>query len=56
MKILILGGFGFLGGRISRKLGEKGHDIILGSRILQVPPVSLSKAQVRRLYLQLFQR
>ena len=47
MKILILGGFGFLGGRISRKLGEKGHDIILGSRILQVPPVSLSKAQVR---------
>lgn len=34
MKILITGGFGFIGGRVSQYLHQKGHEVIIGSRVV----------------------
>ena len=46
MRILISGGFGFVGGRLGQHLQEAGHQIVLGSRKLTAPPEWLRKAKV----------
>ncbi|HEY1018688.1 MAG TPA: SDR family oxidoreductase [Sediminibacterium sp.] len=38
MKILITGGFGFIGGRLAKYLASRGHKILLGSRIVRSHP------------------
>jgi UDP-glucose 4-epimerase len=45
MRILVTGGFGYLGGRIAQSLSSKGHKIILGSRKKQESPSWLPKAE-----------
>lgn len=47
MKILVAGGFGFIGGRIAQALQAAGHELVLGSRTTPAPPVWLPAAQVR---------
>ena len=46
MRILITGGFGFLGGRIADNLAQAGHTIVLGSRKAVVSPSWLPQAEV----------
>lgn len=46
MRILITGGFGFVGGRIAKHLAEAGHQIILGTRYSRSPPEWLLQAEV----------
>lgn len=46
MRILITGGFGFVGGRLALHLSKQGHKIVLGSRNLVAPPAWLSQAEV----------
>lgn len=46
MRVLIIGGFGFIGGRLAQHLSASGHDIILGSRMVILPPAWLPEAEV----------
>jgi UDP-glucose 4-epimerase len=46
MRILITGGFGFVGGRLAVALAQAGHQIVLGSRNVIIPPVWLPQADV----------
>lgn len=47
MKILITGGFGFLGGRVAQFLSlQSNHEVILGSRSCREPPDWLMSASV----------
>ncbi len=46
MKILITGGFGYVGGRLARHLASSGHEIFIGSRTLQPKPSWLKKGSV----------
>ena len=46
MRILITGGFGFVGGRLAVHLAQEGHQIVLGSRNANSPPVWLPQAEV----------
>lgn len=46
MRILITGGFGFVGGRLAQYLHLAGHQIILGSRNVSNPPDWLPQADV----------
>ena len=46
MRILIAGGFGFVGGRLGVHLAREGHQIVLGSRNVSVAPVWLPQAEV----------
>jgi len=46
MRILITGGFGFIGGRLALYLNEIGHQIVLASRSPNPPPKRLKKAKV----------
>ncbi|MDB4619134.1 SDR family oxidoreductase [bacterium] len=46
MRILITGGFGYLGGRLARHLASSGYEILIGSRILQPKPSWLNKGSV----------
>jgi UDP-glucose 4-epimerase len=46
MKILITGGFGYVGGRLARHLASTGHEIFIGSRTLQSKPSWLVKGAV----------
>jgi UDP-glucose 4-epimerase len=46
MKILITGGFGFLGGRIAQYLADSGHYISLGTRKACAPPPWLLRSSV----------
>ena len=49
MRILITGGFGYLGGRLAQFLGsEGGHEVWLGTRSEREAPRCLSEAQVVR--------
>ena len=45
-RILVTGGFGYLGGRIALYLFENGHQILLGSRKKQSTPNWLPKSEV----------
>ena len=45
MRVLVTGGFGYLGGRIAQSLSSKGYKIILGSRKKQDSPSWLPKAE-----------
>jgi UDP-glucose 4-epimerase len=38
MRILVTGGFGFLGGRVAKYLSEKGHDVIIATRVQKPVP------------------
>lgn len=46
MRILITGGFGFVGGRVAQHLQQAGHQIELGSRKASNPPDWLPQAEV----------
>lgn len=46
MRILITGGYGFIGGRLGQYLHQAGHQIILGSRNTSCPPDWLPQAEV----------
>ena len=46
MRILVTGGFGYLGGRIAQSLSSEGHKIVLGSRKKQYSPKWLPDAEV----------
>ena len=46
MRILITGGFGFVGGRVAVHLAKQGHKIVLGSRKATCPPPWMQQAEV----------
>ena len=46
MRVLITGGFGFVGGRLGKHLIDRSYEVILGSRKFQKPPNWLPKAKV----------
>ncbi len=46
MRILITGGFGFIGGRLAVHLSNNGHQVIIASRVKQVVPDWLAQAEV----------
>ena len=46
MRILVTGGFGYLGGRIAQSLSAEGHKIVLGSRAKQQSPRWLPEADI----------
>jgi UDP-glucose 4-epimerase len=46
MRILITGGFGFVGGRVAQRLHQAGHQIVLGSRKANSSPNWLLQAEV----------
>lgn len=49
MKILITGGFGFVGGRLAEYLSLAGHTIILGSRKASEAPIWLPNVKVQKI-------
>ena len=49
MRILVTGGFGYLGGRIAHRLEAKGQNIILGSTKENISPNWLPNAEVRKI-------
>ena len=49
MRILITGGFGFIGGRLGQHLQQNGHQVILGSRMVSCPPKWLPHAEVAQI-------
>ena len=46
MKILVTGGFGYLGGRVAQSLDAQGHEVLLGSRTAMEPPSWLPRARI----------
>jgi UDP-glucose 4-epimerase len=46
MRVLVTGGFGFVGGRLAVHFAQLGHQIVLGTRHLLNPPEWLPKAEV----------
>ncbi len=49
MRILITGGFGYLGGRIAQSLEKQGHKVVLSSREKNLSPNWLKRAEVFKL-------
>ena len=49
MRILITGGFGFVGGRLAVHLAQAGHQIVLGSRKAYCQPDWLPQAEVEQI-------
>ena len=49
MRILITGGFGFVGGRLAVHLAQAGHQITLGTRRSIAPPDWLAQAEVAKI-------
>lgn len=47
MKILVAGGFGFVGARVAQALSLAGHEVLLGTRSAQGVPAWLPHASVR---------
>lgn len=45
MRILVTGGRGFVGGRISQYLGRQGHQVVIGSRQYKNPPIWLAESE-----------
>ncbi len=50
MRILITGGFGFVGGRVAKHLHQAGHSIVLGTRKVYTSPEWLPQAEVVQLH------
>lgn len=50
MRVLVAGGFGFVGGRAAQYLHHAGHSIILGTRQASTPPAWLPQAEVAQLH------
>lgn len=48
MRVLILGGFGYLGGRLASFLYQHGHDVVLGSRVKRPTPAKIPEVDVFR--------
>jgi UDP-glucose 4-epimerase len=48
MKVLIAGGFGFVGGRLGQAMRRAGHRVVLGSRHERSAPTWLRDAEVRQ--------
>ncbi|MDP3651351.1 MAG: SDR family oxidoreductase [Rhodoferax sp.] len=46
MRVLITGGFGFVGGRVAQHLQQAGHQIVLGTRQASCSPAWLPEAEV----------
>lgn len=46
MRILITGGFGYVGGRLGKHLASVGHEVYLGSRKYRLPPKWLKQGNV----------
>jgi UDP-glucose 4-epimerase len=46
MRILIAGGFGFIGSRLANHFTQAGHQVVLGSRNISNPPAWLPQAEV----------
>src|SRR6267143_1950356 len=46
MKLLITGGFGYLGGRLAQFLAPAGYEILLGTRRQSAPPFWLPQSKV----------
>jgi UDP-glucose 4-epimerase len=49
MRILVTGGFGYVGGRIAQHLQKLGHAVVLGTRHVASPPSWLPEADVVRM-------
>jgi UDP-glucose 4-epimerase len=49
MRILIAGGFGFVGGRLVEHLSAQGHQIVIGSRMLKAPHVKFHDVEVKKI-------
>jgi UDP-glucose 4-epimerase len=49
MRILITGGFGYLGGRLGQFLASEGHQVILGTRKELLPPFWLPTAETKQI-------
>lgn len=49
VRILIAGGFGFVGGRLAQNFHQAGHQIVLGSRNESNPPDWLPQAEVKQI-------
>jgi UDP-glucose 4-epimerase len=49
LRILIPGGFGFVGGRLAVHLAQAGHEIVLGSRNVISPRVWMPQAEVAQI-------
>ena len=49
MRILVVGGFGFVGGRLAMHLAQAGHQIVLGSRNASSPPDWLPQSEVAQM-------
>ena len=47
MRVLVVGGFGYIGGRLSSYLAEQGYDVIIGSQRSLPAPFWLPHAEVR---------
>ena len=50
MRILVVGGYGFLGGRLAAHLATVGHQVVIGTRNLEQVPVWLPQAEVVQLH------
>lgn len=48
MRVLITGGFGFVGGRLAQRLAARGDRVVLGSRQARQPPSWLPEAETVR--------
>ena len=46
MKVLITGGFGYVGGRLARHLASSGHEVFIGSRTFKSKPSWLVKGSI----------
>jgi UDP-glucose 4-epimerase len=46
VRVLIIGGFGFLGGRLAKHLFRTGYEVVLGTRNFRAPPACLPDAEV----------